>query len=88
MQHLPALIRFRLHGLTPALRERLKGLPDSRLVEHDGGTMELECSDTKATLVRLVAALQDQPGDLAALEIEESNLERVFLHLTGRALRD
>jgi ABC-2 type transport system ATP-binding protein len=88
LQHLPALIRLRLPGMTPALRERLKGLPDSRLVEHDDGAMELECSDTKATLVRLVAALQDQPGDLAALEIEEPNLERVFLHLTGRALRD
>ncbi len=88
LQQLPGLIRFRLSGLTPALRERLKELPDGRLVERDGGVLEIECSDTKATLVRLVSALQDQPGDLAALEIEEPNLERVFLHLTGRALRD
>ncbi len=88
LQQLPGLIRFRVSGLTSALRERLKGLHDSRLVEREGGVMELECSDTKGTLVRLVAALQDQPGDLAALEMEEPNLERVFLHLTGRALRD
>jgi hypothetical protein len=26
--------------------------------------------------------------DLTSLEIQEPNLERVFLHLTGRALRD
>jgi ABC-2 type transport system ATP-binding protein len=88
LKMLPGLIRFRVSDLTPALRERLKDLPDARLVERDGRDLELECGDVKATLVRLVAALQDHPGGLAALEIEEPNLERVFLHLTGRALRD
>jgi ABC-2 type transport system ATP-binding protein len=87
LRSLPALIRFRLPGLTPALRERLEALPGSRLVGGDG-VLQLECADTKATLAGLVTALQDHPGELAALEIEEPNLERVFLHLTGRALRD
>jgi ABC-2 type transport system ATP-binding protein len=84
---LPGLIRLRVSDLTPVLRERLKSLPDCRLLER-GDDLELECPDVKATLLRLVSVLQDYPGRLDALEIEESNLERVFLQLTGRALRD
>ena len=80
LQLLPGLIRFRLSELTPALREKLKALPDCRLLER-GGTLELECPDVKASLLRLVSALQDFPGRLQTLEIEESNLERVFLQV-------
>jgi ABC-2 type transport system ATP-binding protein len=57
-------------------------------VKGPGRACRLQCSDVQGTLVRLVAILQDFPGELTALEIEEPNLERVFLHLTGRALRD
>jgi ABC-2 type transport system ATP-binding protein len=85
---LPGLIRLRVTSLTAALRERLRALPDCRLVERGGGALELQCGDVQGTVVRLVALLQDHAGSLAALEIEEPNLERVFLHLTGRALRD
>jgi ABC-2 type transport system ATP-binding protein len=88
LQLLPGRIRFRLARLTPALRERLKGLPDARLAEGDGRPLELECSDVKATLVQLVRLLQESGDELVGIEIEEANLERVFLHLTGRELRD
>jgi ABC-2 type transport system ATP-binding protein len=42
----------------------------------------------QGSLVRLVAALTETNVELAGLTVEEPNLERVFLHLTGRALRD
>jgi hypothetical protein len=32
--------------------------------------------------------LNEEQIELTGLEAEEPNLERVFLHLTGRALRD
>jgi ABC-2 type transport system ATP-binding protein len=88
LQQLHGLIRFRVSQLTPALRERLKGLPDCRLAERGGRSLEVECPDVKAALLRLVAVLGESQVELQALEIEEPNLERVFLHLTGRALRD
>src|SRR5262245_7969990 len=88
LQQLPGLVRFRVREVTPALRERLKGLADGRLVERPGGALELECADVKATLPRLVAAVHEARAGLMHLETEEPNLERVFLHLTGRALRD
>lgn len=87
LTQLNGLVRFRVPEPTPALRERLKELPDCTLAEREN-CLELECSDVKGTLVRLVAILNESRVELASLETEEPNLERVFLHLTGRALRD
>jgi ABC-2 type transport system ATP-binding protein len=88
LQTLPGTIRFRVTPLTPALRERLKELPDALLCEREGQLLELECSDVKLALVELMRLLQQEGAALAHLDIEEPNLERVFLHLTGRQLRD
>ena len=54
----------------------------------EGRTLELNCRDVQATLVRVVAILSELKVELIHLETEEPNLERVFLHLTGRELRD
>jgi ABC-2 type transport system ATP-binding protein len=88
LQQLRGLIRCRLSDLGPALRERLKELPDCLVVERDGRVLELECADVKGTLVRLIGVLNELQVELLSLESEEPNLERVFLHLTGRGLRD
>jgi ABC-2 type transport system ATP-binding protein len=82
-------IRFRVAEPTPLLLERIGRLPDVRLHgSGNGEPLELECRDVKATLFHLVAALNELRVESLALETEEPNLERVFLHLTGRALRD
>jgi ABC-2 type transport system ATP-binding protein len=88
LHHLEGLIRFQVPEVTPVLRERVKALPEARLVETDGQLLELECRDVKGTLLRLLAVLNELSLELMSLETEEPNLERVFLHLTGRALRD
>jgi ABC-2 type transport system ATP-binding protein len=88
LQLLPGRIRFRVATLTPSLRERLKNLPGASLSERDGQSLELECADVKGTLLQLMRILQQARTEVASLDIEETNLERVFLHLTGRALRD
>jgi ABC-2 type transport system ATP-binding protein len=87
LKQLPGVIRFRVSDLTPALRDRIKEFPGCTLAERDD-RLELRCHDLQGAVVRLVAALNETKVALAGLEIEEPNLERVFLHLTGRALRD
>jgi ABC-2 type transport system ATP-binding protein len=87
LHQLRGLVRFRVSRMTPALRERIKQLADCDLIER-GDRLELECNDVKGTLLRLVSALNEVQVELVHLETEEPNLERVFLHLTGRALRD
>jgi ABC-2 type transport system ATP-binding protein len=88
LQRMEGLIRFRTPRVTPGLRERLKELPGARLLEPNEDHLELECLDVKGTLLRLVALLNELQLELTSLETEEPNLERVFLHLTGRTLRD
>jgi len=88
LRQLSGFIQLRVLQITPALREQLKALSLVRLAEHDEQTLELECTDVKGTLVRLVTLLNEQKVELIGLETEEPNLERVFLHMTGHALRD
>lgn len=88
LKQLAGWIRFRVVEITPPLRERLGNLPGVRLIEHPDQTLELECPDVKEILVRLVTILNEVKTELTSLETEEPNLERVFLHLTGRGLRD
>jgi len=88
LQLLPGVLRFRVRAMTPGLRERLKNLPGAVLSEREDRPLELECGDVKGTLVELMRLLQQTETELVSLDIEETNLERVFLHLTGRELRD
>jgi ABC-2 type transport system ATP-binding protein len=70
------------------LRPRLSQLNGVRRVAGAGPIVELECNDVKTVLLEVVAMLHEEQVQLTSLETEEPNLERVFLHLTGRALRD
>jgi ABC-2 type transport system ATP-binding protein len=88
LQLLPGTIRFAVASLTPALREQFKNLPGGSLSERNGHALEVECGDVKATLMELMRLLQRMGAELVSLDLEETSLERVFLHLTGRQLRD
>jgi ABC-2 type transport system ATP-binding protein len=82
------LIGVRVPQVTPELRDRLKSLPDVALREPNAQTLELSCREVKTVLVDLIGVLNELQIELTNLEIREPNLERVFLHLTGRGLRD
>ena len=71
----------------PGLEALLQGQPGWRLTRR-GDALEIECGDVKGALLRLIALLNEHRAELASLETQEPSLERVFLHLTGRALRD
>jgi ABC-2 type transport system ATP-binding protein len=51
-------------------------------------TVQISCRDVKHTLLRLGPILLEAGVEALDLETEEPNLESVFLHLTGKALRD
>ncbi len=88
LHRLNGLIRINVPGVTPALRQRLAELPECTLSDLKGPVLELNCRDVKATLLRLAAILNEMQVEFVSLETEEPNLERVFLHMTGRELRD
>jgi ABC-2 type transport system ATP-binding protein len=88
LQRLEGLIRIRVPTVTPELRQRLAGLQGVEVRAADGRTVELSCREVKRVLVEALAILTELQIELTSLETEEPNLERVFLHLTGRGLRD
>jgi len=88
LQQLHGLIRLRVDDGTERLRNTLSAIPGASLNGQDGPWLEVECRDTKTMLARVITALNELDVKLVSLEVTEPNLERVFLHLTGRALRD
>jgi ABC-2 type transport system ATP-binding protein len=88
LRQMAGMIRFRLAHMTARLPERLSQMPGIRWRQFDNQLLELECEDVKGTLLRLVALLNELNLELIHLETQEPNLEGVFLHLTGRGLRD
>lgn len=88
LRQLSGLIHVRVSGAVDILAERCLAIPGAQHVRVDDGTLQVECQDVKTALIRLVGLLNELQLELTHLETEEPNLERVFLHLTGRALRD
>jgi len=88
LKRVEGFIRFRVPQATPTLKQQIAPLSAGRVIDLDGQGFEFSCHDVKPTLLRLVALLSELQLELISLETEEPNLERVFLELTGRALRD
>ena len=85
---LPGSIRLRVAGGAAAVRGRVAVLPGVEVTAARGETLELQCTDVPRALLAVVAILNELNVELLGLETHEPDLERVFLHLTGRALRD
>jgi ABC-2 type transport system ATP-binding protein len=52
------------------------------------GVIELVVNDAAEQLTRILSVATDSGVAVTSVDVEEPNLESVFLHLTGRALRD
>ncbi len=87
LRSLGGTIGVRVERSSTELRARLAELPDTELIEKTSEFV-LRCDDVRATVPRLLAILKATDAAVTGLDIREPNLERVFLHLTGRELRD
>jgi ABC-2 type transport system ATP-binding protein len=77
-------------GETPIERvaEIVSGLPGIETAHGEDGHMLIQAADANEALPSVLSHLAGSGAHVRALEVEEPNLEAVFLHLTGRALRD
>ena len=57
-------------------------------ISAEDGTVGLLVDDSNQVLPRLFDAASANGVRITSVDIQEPNLEAVFLHLTGRALRD
>jgi ABC-2 type transport system ATP-binding protein len=88
LRKLDDVARVRLAAVPPGLLDRLAALPGVKRAKAIDGGVELAAADFGPVLPRLAAALRDFGAEPTAIDLDKTNLERVFLHLTGRGLRD
>ena len=79
-----AVATLTLPAVTDDLPDRLRAIPGVTGVTRDGNTLRVTAADLPPLLPRVVAECRE----LTALDLAQPGLERVFLSLTGRALRD
>lgn len=71
-----------------AVVESWKGLPGVSQVTAEDGTASLLVDDSNLMLPQVFEIANGASVRITSVDIKEPNLETVFLHLTGRALRD
>ncbi len=71
----------------PAL-EALRALPGVRGVERVGPALRVNADDGAALLPRVIDALRDEGLEVSAAGLSRISLEDVFIHFTGRSLRE
>jgi ABC-2 type transport system ATP-binding protein len=83
---------IRLHVSSQMSNEETAGalsqLPGIHRAYSENGHIVLQTPDASGLLSSLFAQTNREGIGIKSLEIQEHNLETVFLHLTGRALRD
>ena len=72
----------------PAWLELVNGLPGVDSVQLSGGVCRIHSRDRSATLAGLVSAAGENGITISSLSLRGSTLEDVFIHFTGRDLRD
>jgi len=72
----------------PELLRALNAVPGVTQASRENGTLRLLARDGNAALPELITLANSHGTRITNVNIREPNLEAVFLHLTGRALRD
>jgi len=75
-------------GSATRLVEGLADIPEIEQITATEGTVEILVDGASSLLPRILAAAQQSGVAVSGVEVVEPNLEAVFLHLTGKALRD
>jgi ABC-2 type transport system ATP-binding protein len=72
----------------PDWRERLAALPDVAEVKADDSVFRLSSNNGPRTTVALIDAARQAGIAVASLSVQSTTLDDVFVHYTGRQLRD
>jgi ABC-2 type transport system ATP-binding protein len=88
LKMLDATIRLTVANPPDEFEKRLQEVPGTRAVRPILGGFEIVAEDIAPSLARIASLCSDLRVELTSVAATEPTLERVFLHLTGRDLRD
>jgi ABC-2 type transport system ATP-binding protein len=81
------LLQLKFSSTPDALVERLKGLASVTEVRANGNAVDVYASRGGALIGEIAAAATENSADIHDVHISEPSLENLFLHHTGRSLR-
>jgi ABC-2 type transport system ATP-binding protein len=76
------------NGMADKTLAQIQALTEVKTAARFDGKIEVEAVHAQEALVRLLELFSQTDTDITALEVLEPNLETVFLHLTGKRLRE
>jgi len=82
------VVEFAINGGQPVAEGLWSRLPGVQKVRHEDGFFCLQVDEPHHTIPALLLAVQQQAAQLAHLTTRQASLEDVFVHLTGRRLRE
>jgi len=82
------MVEFDATDNDPGANEVWRSLPGVEAVHEEDGCVILSVRETHETIPSLLAALQKRGARLLRLTTRQASLEDVFVHLTGRHLRE
>ncbi|MBC8508141.1 MAG: ABC transporter ATP-binding protein [Anaerolineales bacterium] len=81
-------IELNINTESDRVMETWKNTPGVEKITAENGQLHLLVNDSNLVLPQLFEKAAQVGSRITSVEIQEPNLETVFLHLTGRALRD
>ena len=87
-EHGRGIITLDADKLDHGLQARLEKLPSVQSLAWADGKLELQASATQQAVLETINFLAQENITMRGLNIEEADLESVFLKLTGKHLRD
>ena len=82
------VIDVRVEGLTDDTLACMRALDGVEEANRADGSLQVLTRDSGRTLGAVVGVLNDAGAHVSSVQVQEPNLESVFLHLTGKSLRD
>lgn len=82
------IINLEISNTEAGIIDIVKSIPGVESISVDGNRIKVITKEAGAIMAKVVSAIDSAKCRIFSMSVEESNLESVFLHLTGRALRD
>ncbi|MHB1477200.1 MAG: ABC transporter ATP-binding protein [Coriobacteriia bacterium] len=82
------VVAVRVAGVSPATLDRVRAIEGVERVEGTDEALEVLTRSSGSIMGRLVSTLESEGTHVTSVSVTEPNLESVFLHLTGKSLRD
>jgi len=81
-------VRMGVRGDATPVVQALRSVPAVVDASSGDGSIDLLVHDARTALADIVQTAAGAGAEIGTVEVQEPNLEAVFLHLTGKALRD